>query len=739
MSAPSLGSARAALLLFALVLGASACAEVPADRYGVGRLHLEGVEDLDEYALRACLATAQRERFDVNLGRATEPPCNEPPFDSTVRLRLPLWKWPWTDWPLYDRNVFERDLQRVERWYRARGYYQARVSASSHDPPAAANSDRVDDETECEPVDDDEGCTVELSIQIEEGEPVVVESITMDGLGHLEGAMSVSDMSALDRELQASWELEEGSPFDEALYERSKNVMLRELHEAGLGCATVTGDVAIDPERHLSQVRYTVEPGPRTYIGDVELSGYEDLSPSTIRAVADVDSGDLYTETLLESARHAIYALGTFASVEMTATPRRAEDGICLVDDAGNGVVDVSIRVTPGRRLRYGVGVGLQTGQLGTDGTAPIWDIHLLGYIEHRNFLGGLRRARFEARPKLIFLNTFPSATGPGGERPRPGLELRLEIRQPAFVERRTTGVFSNRYELGPDPFIFFFRHDLDSSVGIRRNFFDGRLSVAIGLHFNLYRVSDEAAQSPPSDYELLFLEQIIQLDLRDDTRNPTKGVYFGVEAQEAALLTWDYLRFVPDARAYVPLGPLVLAGRFRLGWLRIFNGRGELDPVSSQLGPQRYRLRAGGASSHRGFLPGFLGDPLEYAGRLTRDVDGNLEVDNYFFRSNSGGLRRWEASLELRAPVSEDFGIVFFGDMGDVNREAKFRFTHIHLALGFGLRYQTIIGPFRVDFGFLIPGAQVVGQSGLDNTNEVSLGFVRWAGALHLTIGEAF
>lgn len=734
--------ARLALIVGAWAALAAGCAEVPKERYGIGRLSLEGVEEMDPRALRACLASAQRERFDINFGRTTEPTCNQPPFDSTTRLRIPLWKWPWTDWPLYDRNVFERDLQRVERWYRARGYYDARVSASMADPPEAALRDRVTEESECERVDDDEGCEVALGIRIEEGAPALVQSIEMDGLDR------VSDLNAeqsadLRGELRDTWKLEVGERFDETFYEQSKQQMLRELHESGRGCARVTGDVALDPARHVANVRFTVEPGPETRIGYVSLTGNEDLRAATILAVANIEHGDLYKDSLLESARHAIYALGAFSSVEVVGYPRRDEAGRCTLDGEGHGTVDVQIRVTPGRRLRYGFGVGLQAGLLGSgyvDTPVPQWDVHLVGFVEHRNFLGGLRRARLEVRPKVIFSAQFPDL-GPG---PRPGIETRLELRQPAFIESRTTLVFASRYDLGPDPFLFFFRHDLDAAIGVRRNFFDGRLSVAIGLHANVYRIAEDfpdRAPFPPSDYELLFLEQGIQLDLRDDTRNPTKGAYFSVEAHESALLTFDYLRFVPDARAYVPLGPLVLAGRFRLGWMKILREDPGLDPVSALLGPQRYRLRAGGATSHRGFPPGFLGDPATGRVFLARDVngDGVPEQLPYEFLPNSGGLRRWEASLELRVPINEDFGLVTFADLGDVNREAAFRFDYIRLALGFGFRYQTLIGPFRVDFGFLVPGAQVIGQDDPPIATQVRIGRLKWNGAVHLTIGEAF
>ena len=46
-------------------------------------------------------------------------------YHFTVGMPVELWAWPWTDWPLYDPSVFERDLARIERWYRARGYYDA--------------------------------------------------------------------------------------------------------------------------------------------------------------------------------------------------------------------------------------------------------------------------------------------------------------------------------------------------------------------------------------------------------------------------------------------------------------------------------------------------------------------------------------------------------------------------------------------------------------------------------------
>jgi outer membrane translocation and assembly module TamA len=226
-----------------------------------------------------------------------------------------------------------------------------------------------------------------------------------------------------------------------------------------------------------------------------------------------------------------------------------------------------------------------------------------------------------------------------------------------------------------------------------------------------------------PSSYRLPFLDQRITLDLRDNTAQPTRGAYFRLAMQEAARLwepSWNYVRITPEARGYAPLGlGMVLAARFAIGALYIFDASRALDEESRVLGPQAYRMRGGGAQSNRGFAPGRLG---------TGYKDNPL----------SGGIRRWESSLEWRIPLAESFGIVLFADVGDVNAKPNFRFDHLNTAVGAGLRYRTIIGPIRFDVAGRPEGAQMLdGSPPSDATMD--LGFVQFRGAVHLTIGEAF
>src|SRR5262245_16093159 len=116
-------------------LALAACARPDAGRYGITALEIEGNEALDSEAIGACLISRERAHFGLKLG-VSSPSCGKPPFDSSPPT-LRLWRWPWTEWPTFNQAVFEQDLERVTRFYRARGYYAARVVKVEVTPPEA--------------------------------------------------------------------------------------------------------------------------------------------------------------------------------------------------------------------------------------------------------------------------------------------------------------------------------------------------------------------------------------------------------------------------------------------------------------------------------------------------------------------------------------------------------------------------------------------------------------------------
>jgi len=681
-----------------------------------------GMEALDPDAVRACLASQEIDRVTLSFGTSPDRQCGVPPFDGK-RVSFDLWRKLRKGWPTLDSAVFDRDLQRIERWYQARGYYDAAVVSTEFDPPSAAGDDRIvvepGGEAPCTREGEGEGCKVAIRIEVDEGKPVLVSSIRVTGHEDWEA----SKRATVERAI----ELEIGKPFDEALYERSKRQIRRELSNASHACGSVAGRVDVNRETRTAAVELRITPGPTCKLGEITVTGNGDLPADTILDVADLDTGEAFSGESLASAQRAVYALGALASVNVTSTPRRDDNEQCT------GVVDVNIAVEPGRLIRWGIGFGLQSGTISTltlQQDTRISDVHLFGLFEHRNFIGGFRRLRIEDRPKIVARDPFFRFNKGFFF----GNEVRVEYRRPAFIEPRTTASINFRHDWGPDPFELFRRHDFQTRGAISRPFFDGRLLLTGGLNYDNYLVVDHDPRYPTS-YQVLFVDESLVVDLRDDSRSPRAGFFLQVGSQQSPVQmkrSWQYVRVTPEVRGYAPL-PLssTLAFRFGVGAMFLFRrDQNRLDLIGQTLGPQNYRLRSGGPTSHRGFFGGYLGDPGAIDS-LTRE--GNDA-------RNDGGLRRWEAGVEWRVPITQAFGTAMFMDFGDVTRGNAFRFNYIHAAAGFGFRYQTPVGPIRLDFGFLIPKWQVVGEAPPPNAYNI-FRFIHGGvpGAIQFTIGEAF
>jgi outer membrane protein assembly factor BamA len=175
-------------------------------------------------------------------------------------------------------------------------------------------------------------------------------------------------------------------------------------------------------------------------------------------------------------------------------------------------------------------------------------------------------------------------------------------------------------------------------------------------------------------------------LDLRDKPIEPSRGFYAELRVAKGTPLAggnFDYEEIHPEVRAFVPIGPVVLAGRARMGAIY-----GDV--------PATERFFGGGISSMRGFGQRRLTPyaPSQFDGEL-------LPI---------GGAALFETSVELRVPVGSPFGIdlgaVVFFDAGNVWLSAsQLDPTALFYATGFGLRWLSPIGPVGADIGFRLNG----------------------------------
>ncbi|MCA9608433.1 MAG: BamA/TamA family outer membrane protein, partial [Myxococcales bacterium] len=709
--------------------------EIPDGRYGIRSVDFRGVERMDDQAIAACIGTHRRARFGIDIGIRGTPECGEPPFDGD-HLLIDLFSYPWSPWPLFDENVFERDIERIERWYRARGFYEARVTATEVQPDSAREVDQSVEEC-----GDGEGnCQAHVTFTVDEGEPVRVSRISIRFVSENGQQQEEEDLDLpedIRQQLRDELQFHRDDPFDEAIFELVKQRMQRVLADESYGQARVRGEVKVNSGRHEAFVVFVIDAGLPNVINRICVTGHGELPPDLMLGVTYLDAGDRFRLELLEEAQRALYSLGAFSAVEvapLTRAEEEAEDA--LPDDAfcteplaqvpdRTHPVDILIRVSTGRRYRIGVGGGFQAGQAVTVGNTGItngqvnaaqWDLHLSFFAEDRNLFDRLVRARFEVRPRAIFDMPFLSFV-PADPIPF-GIQVNGSIRAPGVFEPRTNLVIDTRLDLGPMPYTNFFRFEPDAVIGLDHTWMDGRIYAGLFLHGNAFLPTDRQPPDPndalPFTYAV-YLEADGRVDLRDDPRNPHAGIYLGadVESSVQPLSSWSFLRWTADARGYVPLGDFfTVAARFQIGAMHVFGYEDSLDPDNRyrlhQLGPPALQLRGGGASGNRGYLPGLLGDAQDVyvtEPQSDEEIRRGAPVEQRSVRI-SGGNAMWQASLELRVRLTVDLGVVGFVDAGDVLRpedpsdlSVGFRFDRPQLSFGLGLRYRTIIGPLRVDF----------------------------------------
>jgi len=576
--------------------------------------------------------------------------------------------WPFASKRWFDEAAFDLDLQRVKAFYADHGYFDARVVR--HDVR------RV------------KGDAVDVVIEVQENSPTVVKDVRFTGFP--------AEVEARGRKLAASRELASGKVFDFPAYAEVKGLLADRLKEDGYAYGQVEGKIDVDRDKHTATIEMTGQPGPKAHFGTTEVEGNGAIPAWKILNRVTWKPGDTYDPHDVGTTQGRLYELGVFSSVRLDLPQTPTE------------VADVKIHVKPGKlyELRLGAGVGAELQRE---------EVRARGELTINNFLGGLRRLRLRIRPAYV---AIPSALDPAQR--GPAAENDLQLTQPDIFGSNASLHALVGYDLGIAEGYQYYGPR--TQLGVDRPFFRGRVLGGGSWNFqylDFFNVNTDVFNTVGNPffgfqdpYRLAYLEEFIQIDLRNRPLDPSYGGFLLVRAEQsdAALgSAYRYLKVAPDLRLYAPLGRrVVVAVRGLLGWLG--TGEGQTSPITR-------RFALGGPSSHRGFGFGRLAPQV-------RDSQGRLIP--------VGGDGEVLGSGELRVDVTKIGGawldLVPFVDAGNVTPSfAGLGLSNLNVAVGLSIEYTTPIGIVRGGLGVRV------------NRLEGDVPDPGQRFAYHITIGEAF
>lgn len=600
-----------------------------------------------------------------------------------TRCRIPLL--PLSLCPRFTRDRYhlnlaelQRDVLRLQLFYRDHGYYGTRVEPTV-DPLA---SDRI-----------------LVRFGIVPGHLVTLQELS------IEGTEGIIEPEELARRLP----LRQGEPFRRAHFSASADSIRSALYRRGYAYAEVLRNYALDTIADVAEAHFAAIPGPLVHVDSVVFVGTHRLRTGTARRQLTFREGDILRAAELNRSQRNLFDLDlvSFASIEI------APDTLQRDPEPAAATVLVRIVEAP----RYGV-----------DATAGYGTIDCLrggARFTDRNFFGGARRLDLTGSVSRVGVGR-PTAWGLEqgrlcralGEDPfRAYINYRISasVEQPRLFtarERVSVSLHAERTaELGA-----FLRESFGGQLAVVREIGERTLlTPVLDVEFG-YTDADAAVfcigfdVCTPEDFARLRESRwsnALTLNLIHDR---TAAEAFRVRGSHyRAGVTWAssllgsddrYLRVVGDASWYRTLRPgWVLAGRLYAGAFVDSRLRRETDFI-----PPERRFYAGGPNTVRGYPRNALGPRVYVASADT--VNDARDYDPGQVRSSAvGGTRLAVGSAELRTPspvLGRYLRLATFLDAGQVwAADTLHASAPIRVTPGMGVRFDTPVGPIRLDVGY--------------------------------------
>jgi outer membrane protein assembly factor BamA len=689
------------LLLVLATPGGWTGAQTPqaVTRFEINRVDLEGYKELSESDLRPQIVTRQKpdwlDRFlystiSEKLGRKAD---------------------------RFNPTLLALDAGRLRTYYEHRGF--AEVDVDTILSFSAADS------------------TVDIVFRITEGYRSVIDTLTYTGIP--------PDASDLWEEIRRSPRIAVRDPFSLPLLEEEVKRVLRILNDRGYPNAFFMRDSS-QAVRYASTRDYSVSlafrMGKRCLFGDITIdqeldslrgeSRRTDITDDLILRYLDYKPGEFYSLSKRISSEGKLNRLGIFDLRQITllvppdSTASNIIPSLILIRPRDKHELAPEIIVSDDNNA-FNLGVGL-------------------GYTS-RNFMGDARILSLRARFRTQTLSKFPDYFKINSDAVS-NMDLTLELLQPYLFSSLVQGSWSLSYII--DKQVPYLQNILRNKFGVTGRFAQYTTGYAewtldaVGLVKNDYYFSNP--NDPATTQQLARLQDqqfnsiisfTIQRDKSNDLFIPSAGFIHSLTLEESGILGSVLQPFFPRLR---------VTQFFRANVL----GRWYMDQTDSRFVILGLKARAGFAGKY---------------GASKNDPERSIPQTHIFFGGGSGSVRGWqsrdliaagdpqlggniilEGSAELRINVLQSLRdglldrlwVVPFVDVGNVWVDVKrLQFGTTAIASGLGLRYDTLFGPFRIDWGFRVYDPTGSGPRWITQKQLIHETFRE--SVIHFGIGHAF
>lgn len=441
-----------------------------------------------------------------------------------------------------------------------------------------------------------------------------------------------------------------GAPAESGAVTDAVEVSIRAWRNLGQAKASVADQrVIADHAQAVLEVDVRLAPGPRLRFGPLAVTGEQRMREARIRKIAGLPEGETFSDTELRRAEARLRRSGIFSSVVLV------EDETITAPD----LLGITAQVVEQKPRRYSVGAEI----------ASLDGLSLSGMWLHRNLLGGGERLRLDG-----------SITNIGSGASGIDYALGVTLDRPATLTPDTTAGLVLRYEHLDE--IDYSADTVDFGLAFSHIFSD-RLTARAGLTYSYQKGRDPGGNF---NFRNLSLPLGLTWDRRDNVTDATSGTYLDATLRPFLGFgtTGSGVRATMDGRVYRALGAsgrFVVAARVQGGAIY---GPTLLDT------PRDLLFFSGGGGTVRGQPYRSLGIPV------TRSLI-DFQIGGQFFVAGS---------LEVRAKVTERIGVVGFVDAGSVGLDGVLDGEAAsHAGAGLGLRYDTAVGPIRLDIAAPISG----------------------------------